>query len=50
MSDNIFLKIINKEIPADILYEDKIAIAFNDVNPQAPTHILVIPKKENYIY
>ena len=46
MSDNIFLKIINKEIPADILYEDKIAIAFNDVNPQAPTHILVIPKKE----
>ena len=46
MSDNIFLKIINKEIPADILYEDKISIAFNDVNPQAPTHILVIPKKE----
>ena len=46
MSDNIFLKIINKEIPADILYEDEIAIAFNDVNPQAPTHILVIPKKE----
>jgi len=46
MSDNIFLKIINKEIPADILYEDEIAIAFNDANPQAPTHILVIPKKE----
>ena len=46
MSENIFLKIINKEIPADILYEDEIAIAFNDANPQAPTHILVIPKKE----
>jgi histidine triad (HIT) family protein len=46
MSNNIFLKIINKEIPADILYEDEIAIAFNDANPQAPTHILVIPKKE----
>ena len=46
MSDNIFLKIINKEIPVDLLYEDEIAIAFNDTNPQAPTHILVIPKKE----
>ena len=44
--DNIFLKIINKEIPADIIYEDDISIAFNDISPQAPTHILVIPKKE----
>ena len=43
--DNIFLKIINREIPADIIYEDDISIAFNDISPQAPTHILVIPKK-----
>ena len=40
------MKIINKEIPADIIYEDDISIAFNDISPQAPTHILVIPKKE----
>ena len=39
MSDNIFLKIVNKELPADIVYEDDIAIAFNDISPQAPTHI-----------
>ena len=44
--DNIFLKIINREISADIIYEDDISIAFNDISPQAPTHILVIPKKE----
>lgn len=41
----IFEKIINKEIPANIVYEDEIAIAFHDIAPQAPTHILVIPKK-----
>ena len=46
MSDNIFLKIVNKELPADIVYEDDIAIAFNDISPQAPTHIMIIPKKE----
>jgi len=46
MSDNIFLKIVNKELPADIVYEDDVAIAFNDISPQAPTHILIIPKKE----
>ena len=39
-------QIINREIPADIIYEDDISIAFNDISPQAPTHILVIPKKE----
>ena len=44
--NNIFLKIINREVPADIIYEDDISIAFNDISPQAPTHILVIPKKE----
>ena len=41
----IFQKIIDKEIPADIVYEDDRAIAFRDVNPQAPVHILVIPRK-----
>ena len=46
MTANIFLKIINKEIPAEILYEDNMAIAFNDISPEAPTHILVVPKKE----
>jgi histidine triad (HIT) family protein len=45
MSDTIFSKIIEKEIPADILYEDELCLAFRDVNPQAPVHILVIPKK-----
>ncbi len=45
MTDNIFLKIINKEIPADIIYEDDLSIAFNDISPQAPVHILIIPKK-----
>lgn len=41
----IFDKIISKEIPADIIYEDNECLAFNDINPQAPTHFLVIPKK-----
>jgi histidine triad (HIT) family protein len=45
MSDTIFSKIINREIPADIVYEDDLCLAFRDVNPQAPIHILVIPKK-----
>ncbi len=43
--DTIFSKIIRREIPADIVYEDDLAIAFRDVNAQAPIHILVIPKK-----
>ena len=45
MSDTIFGKIIKKEIPADILYEDDQCLAFRDVNPQAPVHFLVVPKK-----
>lgn len=45
MSDTIFGKIIRKEIPADIVYEDDLALAFKDITPQAPVHILVIPKK-----
>lgn len=42
----IFKKIIDKKIPAKIVYEDDLCLAFHDVNPQAPTHILLIPKKE----
>ncbi len=45
MSDTIFGQIIRREIPADIVYEDDLALAFKDINPQAPTHILVVPKK-----
>lgn len=43
---SIFTKIIAREIPADILHEDAVCIAFRDINPQAPTHFLVVPKKE----
>ncbi len=43
--DTIFTKIINKEIPADIIYEDELSIVFKDIQPQAPTHLLIIPKK-----
>ncbi len=42
----IFRQIINREISADIVYEDDICLAFRDIKPQAPVHILVIPKKE----
>ena len=42
----IFKRIIDKEIPAKIVYEDDRCLAFQDVNPQAPTHVLLIPKKE----
>lgn len=42
----IFTKIINREIPAAIVYEDERCLAFRDMNPQAPTHILLIPKTE----
>ena len=41
----IFSKIINREIEADIAYEDDLCLAFHDVNPQAPVHVLLIPKK-----
>ena len=44
-AETIFSKIIRREIPADIVYEDELTLAFRDINPQAPTHILVIPKK-----
>ncbi|MBE9099950.1 histidine triad nucleotide-binding protein [Vacuolonema iberomarrocanum] len=48
MSDpnvTLFTKIIQREIPADIVYEDELAIAFRDISPQAPVHVLVVPKK-----
>ena len=44
MSETLFSKVINREIPADIVYEDDEVLAFRDINPQAPTHVLVIPK------
>lgn len=45
MADTVFAKIIKREIPADIVYENDRCLAFRDVSPKAPTHILVIPKK-----
>ncbi len=45
MSETIFSKIIRKEIPANIVHEDDHCLAFHDVSPQAPTHVLLIPKK-----
>jgi histidine triad (HIT) family protein len=46
VTDTIFQKIIDKELPADIIYEDELALVFKDINPVAPTHILIIPKKQ----
>ena len=45
MADTLFTKIINRQIPADIVYEDEHCIAIRDINPQAPVHVLLIPKK-----
>jgi len=42
----LFGKVIRREIPADIVYEDELCLAFRDINPQAPIHVLLIPKKE----
>jgi len=44
MPDCLFCKIINREIPASIVYEDDRVLAFHDIDPQAPTHVLVVPK------
>ena len=44
MSDDLFLKIISREIPADIVYENDDVLAFRDINAQAPLHVLIIPK------
>ena len=45
LKDNLFLKIIDKTIPAKIVYEDDQCIAFHDINPQAPVHVILIPRK-----
>jgi histidine triad (HIT) family protein len=45
LSDNIFLKIANKQLKANIIHEDNLCVAFHDVNPQAPVHVLLIPRK-----
>lgn len=46
MSETIFSKIIKHELPADVVYEDDQIMAFRDINPQAPVHVLVVPKVE----
>lgn len=46
LADNIFLKIIDKSIPAKLVYEDDQCLAFHDIGPKAPTHVLIIPRKE----
>ncbi|MDR3628045.1 MAG: histidine triad nucleotide-binding protein [Ignavibacteriaceae bacterium] len=46
MAETIFSKIIRKEIPVDIVYETETVLAFRDINPQAPVHVLIIPKVE----
>ena len=45
MSETLFEKIINRDIPSDIIYEDDMSIVINDIQPQAPVHLLIIPKK-----
>ena len=45
MSQCLFCKIVRREIPASIVFEDDDLVAFNDINPQAPTHVLIIPKR-----
>ena len=45
LKDNIFQKIIDKQIPAAIVYEDDRCLAFRDINPQSPTHVILIPRK-----
>ncbi|MCA9428153.1 MAG: histidine triad nucleotide-binding protein [Candidatus Omnitrophica bacterium] len=46
MAETLFSKIVRREIPCDKVYEDDTSLAFRDINPQAPTHILVIPKQD----
>ncbi len=45
MADTIFARIIRREIPAEIVYEDESVLAFHDVSPQAPVHVLIVPKR-----
>ena len=44
--DNVFAKILRKEIPSDLVFEDENVYAFKDINPQAPVHVLIIPKRD----
>jgi histidine triad (HIT) family protein len=46
MQTNIFQKIIDKQIPADIVYEDDQCLAFRDINPQAPVHVIIVPRNK----
>ncbi len=46
LNDNVFAKIVNKELPADIVFENERILAFRDITPKAKTHILIIPKEE----
>ena len=46
LDENIFLKILSKEIPAKIVYEDDLCVAFHDISPKAPVHVILIPRKE----
>ncbi len=45
LKDNLFLKILDKSIPAKLVHEDEHCVAFHDINPQAPVHVLIIPRK-----
>jgi histidine triad (HIT) family protein len=45
MPDTLFTKIINREIPAQLVHEDDLCVAFRDIHPQSPTHILIVPRK-----
>ncbi|MCS7081626.1 MAG: histidine triad nucleotide-binding protein [Bacteroidetes bacterium] len=45
MAETIFAKIVRKEVPAQIVYEDERVVAFRDIHPQAPTHILIVPRE-----
>ncbi|HEX4341955.1 MAG TPA: histidine triad nucleotide-binding protein [Verrucomicrobiae bacterium] len=45
MSKTLFEKIVAREIPADIVYEDELVVAFRDIHPQAPTHVVMVPRK-----
>lgn len=45
LADNVFLKIINKEVPARLVHEDEHCVAFHDIQPEAPVHVLIVPRK-----